>query len=227
MDESDQFSNAGVGSENTCKRRCRMKGQEEAHRETTFSWFASLLKRCGDIQPNPSVAAAAAATTDAHHNNLFIPRAVQQSTKRLQREADLGMLRDRQHVTLEPAQKMRVGCKCTRDRCYHYHNVGVCEFAFPFLQDGELGIITWNCTTLRNLTRHDLVVGQADQWSVICLQDTLHWLHDNLQWMAPQSTVHTNVLQSDSAPKRLMAQNTDSGVVTVIQGGISTRLSGL
>ena len=71
---------------------------------------------------------------------------------------------------------MRLGCKCTRDSCYHYHNVGVCEFAFPALRCGGLGIVTWNCTTLRNLTRHDLVVVQADQSSVICMQDTLHWL---------------------------------------------------
>ena len=120
---------------------------------------------------------------------------------------------------------MRIGDKCTRDRCYHYHNVGDCEFAFLALQNGELGIVTWNCTTLRNLTRHDLVVGHTDQWSVICLQHTIHWSHDSLQWMAPQSTVHTNVLRMDSVPKRLTAQNADFGMVTVIRGGISTRLA--
>ena len=161
-----------------------------------------------------SAAAAAAATVDAHHNNVFTPRAVRQSRNRLQRETDLGMLRDREHGLLDPATSVTV-----------YHNVGVCEFVFPVLQNEELGIVTWNCTTLRNLTRHDLIVGQADQWSVICLQDTLHWSHDNLQWMAPQSRVHTNVLQLDSVPRRLTAQHADFGMVTVIQGGISTRLA--
>ena len=68
-------------------------------------------------------------------------------------------------------------------------------------------------------------MGQADQWSVICLQDTLHWSHDSLQFMAPQCTVHTNVLQLDSVPRRLTAQHADFGMVTVIQGGISTRLA--
>ena len=205
-DESDQLPISRIGSGNTCERQSRMRGQEEAHQETTVSWMMSLMRRCGDIQPNPgptqSAAAAAAATADAHHNTVFMPRAVRQSRNRLQREADLGMLSNREHVALEPAQKMRIGCKCTRDRCYHCHNVGVCEFVFPALQKGELGIVTWNCTKLRNLTRHDLVVGQANQWSVICLQDTLHSSHDSLQWMAPQSTEHKNVLQLDSAPKR-------------------------
>ena len=187
------------------------------------------MRRCGDIQPNPgptqSAAAAAAATVDAHHNNVFTPRAVRQSRSRLQRETDLGMLCDREHVPLDPAQKMRIGCTCTRDGCYHHHNFGVTAFVFPALQNGELGIVTWNCTTLRNLTWHDLIVGQADQLSVICLQDTLHWPHDSLQWMAPQSTVHTNVLQLGSVPMRLTAQHADFGMVTVIQGGMSTRLA--
>ena len=198
-DESDQLPILRIWAGNACKRQRQVRGHEEAHQETTISWMTSLMRRCGDIQPNPgptqSAAAAAAATVDAHHKNVFTPRTVCQSWNRLQRETDLGMLRDREHVSLDPAQKMRIGCKCTRDRCYHYHNVGVCEFVFPTLQNGELGYVTWNCTTLRNLTRDDLTVGQADQWSVICLQDTLHWSHDSLQWMAPQSTIHTNVLQ--------------------------------
>ena len=35
----------------------------------------------------------------------------------------------RQHVTLEPAPKMRIGCKCTETdaTCYHYHNVRFCR----------------------------------------------------------------------------------------------------
>ena len=59
------------------------------------------MRRCGDIQPNlgptQSAAPAAAATADAHP--------VRQSRNRLQREADHGMLRDREHAASEPAQK--------------------------------------------------------------------------------------------------------------------------
>ena len=52
-----------------------------------------------------SAAPAAAATAGAHHNIVFMPRAVRQSRNRLQREADVGNLRDREHVALGPAQK--------------------------------------------------------------------------------------------------------------------------
>ena len=149
------------------------RGHEEFHQETTVSWMMSLMRRCGDIQPNPgptqSAAAAAAATVNAHHNNVLTSRAVRQSRNRLQRETDLV------RCATENTLFWTLHRKCTRDRtenvrCYHYHSAGVCEFAFSPLLNGELGIVTRNCTTLRNLTRHDLVVGQADQWSVICLQ---------------------------------------------------------
>ena len=49
--------------------------------------------------------------------------------------------------------------------------------------------------------------------------------HDSLQWLALQSTVHTNVLQLDSVPRRLTAQHADFGMDTIIGGGTSTRLA--